>query len=73
MYDWDLSAPKPSSLGDHDVSIEGHHLEDKRIAMVITGGIATMKVPFIIRALRSQGASVVVFASDESLRYTTIR
>ena len=72
MYDWDLSAPKPSSLGDHDVSIEGHHLEDKRIAMVITGGIATMKVPFIIRALRSQGASVVVFASDESLRYTTI-
>ena len=72
MYDWDFSPPKPSSLGDHDVSIEGHHLEAKRVALVITGGIAAMKAPFIVRALRSQGASVVVFASTESLRYTTI-
>ena len=72
MDHWKIAPPKPSSLGDHDVQIDGHHLKDKRVALVITGGIAAMKAPFIIRALRSQGASVVVFASEESLRYTTI-
>lgn len=69
--EWDLSVPSPSNLGDHDVPLEGRHLQGKRVALLITGGIAAMKAPFIARSLRRQGAEVVVFASSEALRYTT--
>lgn len=72
MKDWDFTPPTPSSLSDHDVPMEGQHLEHKRIALLITGGIAAIKAPFIARALRRQGADVVVFASEEALRYTTV-
>lgn len=72
MNNWDFTPPPPSDLGDHDVPREGSHLEGKRIALLITGGIASMKAPFIARALRKQGADVVVFASEEAMRYTTI-
>lgn len=72
MNKWDFTPPAPSSLGDHDVPLSGNHLKGKRIALVITGGIASMKAPFIARSLRKQAADVVVFASDEALRYTTI-
>jgi phosphopantothenoylcysteine decarboxylase/phosphopantothenate--cysteine ligase len=72
MNSWDFTPPPPSDLGDHDVPREGSHLEGKRIALLITGGIASMKAPSIARALRKQGADVVVFASEEALRYATI-
>lgn len=72
MTPWNFTPPTSSSLGDHDVPLSGSHLEGKRIALLITGGIASMKAPFIARALRRQAADVVVFASDEALRYTTI-
>jgi phosphopantothenoylcysteine decarboxylase/phosphopantothenate--cysteine ligase len=72
MNNWDFTPPSPSNLGDHDVPQEGSHLEGKRVALLITGGIASMKAPFVARALRRQGADVVVFASQEALRYTTI-
>ncbi len=72
MSDWDFTPPPPSELGDHDVPLEGTHLQGKRIALLITGGIAAMKAPMIARALRRQGAQVVAFISQEGLRYTTI-
>ena len=72
MSDWDFSPPPPSDLGDHDVPLEGRHLADKRIALLVTGSIAAMKAPLIARALRRQGADVVAFASQEALRYTTV-
>jgi phosphopantothenoylcysteine decarboxylase/phosphopantothenate--cysteine ligase len=72
MNHWDFTPPPPSKLGDHDVPREGRHLDGKRIALLITGGIASMKAPFVARALRRQGADVVVFASEEALRYATI-
>ncbi|MDQ7052775.1 MAG: bifunctional phosphopantothenoylcysteine decarboxylase/phosphopantothenate--cysteine ligase CoaBC [candidate division KSB1 bacterium] len=59
-------------MGDHDVPQEGEHLQGKRIALLITGGIAAMKAPLLARALRRQGADVVAFVSQEALRYTTI-
>lgn len=72
MKNWDLSNPSPSKLGDHDVPLEGTHLQGRRIALLITGGIAAIKTPFIARALRREGADVVAFTSSESLRYITI-
>ena len=69
MQDWDFSPPPPSDLGDHDVPMEGEHLRAKRVALLVTGGIAAIKAPFIARALRRQGADVVAFASSEGLRY----
>lgn len=69
MNDWDFSAPSGSGLGDHDVPLEGEHLVGRRVALMVTGGIAAMKAPFIARALRRQGADVVAFASTEALRY----
>ncbi|MDJ0636658.1 MAG: bifunctional phosphopantothenoylcysteine decarboxylase/phosphopantothenate--cysteine ligase CoaBC [Xenococcaceae cyanobacterium MO_188.B29] len=81
MSNWDFSPPPESDLGDlakgealrdREVPLDGNHLHNKRIALLITGSIAAMKAPLIARALRRQGADVVAFASPEALRYTTI-
>lgn len=71
MKDWDLSPPPRSKLGDHDVRAFGSHLEGKRIAYMVSGGIAAFKAPTIARALRKQGADVIAYCSREALRYTT--
>lgn len=71
MTDWNFSPPPPSDLGDHDVPLEGQHLQGKRVALLVTGSIAAMKAPLVARALRRQGADVVAFASSEALRYVT--
>ena len=72
MKHWDFSAPSESEIADRQVALESNHLVGKRIALLITGSIAAMKAPLIARSLRRQGADVVVFASAEALRYTTI-
>ena len=72
MKSWDLTPPPASELGDRDVRLEGSHLQGKRLALLVTGGIAAMKAPLIARALRKEGAEVVAFVSQESLRYTTV-
>jgi len=71
MSGWSLPAPTPSELGDHDVSPEGTRLAGRRVALLVTGGIAAMKIPFLARALRRQGATVVAFTSEEALRFVT--
>jgi phosphopantothenoylcysteine decarboxylase/phosphopantothenate--cysteine ligase len=68
-FDWDFTAPRSTPMGDHDVPRDSNHLADKRIALLVCGGIAAMKAPFVARALRRRGADVVAFASDEALRY----
>lgn len=60
-----------STLGDHAVALDGTHLADRRIALLVTGGIAAMKAPMLARSLRRQGASVTCLLSDEALRYVT--
>jgi phosphopantothenoylcysteine decarboxylase/phosphopantothenate--cysteine ligase len=72
MSEWQFTPPPPSDLGDHDVPLDGRHLLGKRIALLVTGGIAAMRAPLIARALRRQGADVVAFTSEEALRYTTV-
>lgn len=71
MSDWDFSPPPPSEMGDHDVAREGDHLEGRRVALLVTGGIAAMKTPLLVRALRRQGAEVTAFLSAEAARYVT--
>ena len=65
-------APTPSDLGDHEVRREGSSLEGARVALLVTGGIAAMKAPLLVRALRRQGAEVTAFATTEALRYVEI-
>ncbi|WP_334191226.1 phosphopantothenoylcysteine decarboxylase domain-containing protein [Pararhodobacter sp.] len=69
LYDWDFRAPTPSSMGDHDVPRASDRLAGKRIALLVTGGIAAMKTPEVARGLRRHGAEVVAFASEDALRY----
>ncbi|MEN8219504.1 MAG: phosphopantothenoylcysteine decarboxylase [Pseudomonadota bacterium] len=71
MKEWDMTPPPLSDLGDHDVFRLGNHLVGKRVALLVTGGIAAMKAPLIARSLRQQGAEVVAYVSSEALRYTT--
>lgn len=68
---WDFTPPPDSDLGDRDVPRDGDHLRGRRIALLVTGGIAAMKAPLVARALRRQGAEVVAFISEEGLRYVT--
>ena len=68
-FDWDFSAPTPSPMGDHDVPMVSKRLTGRRIALLVTGGIAAMKTPQLARGLRRHGAEVVAFASDDALRY----
>lgn len=68
-FDWDFSAPTPSAMGDHDVPLVSKRLAGRRIALLVTGGIAAMKTPQLARGLRRHGAEVVAFASDDALRY----
>ena len=67
--DWDGSPPPPATLGDRAVPRLGDHLAGRRVALLVTGGIAAMKAPLTARALRKHGATVVAFASPEALRY----
>ncbi len=71
MKNWDFAPPPPSPLDDHDVSCLGDELEGRRIAVLVCGGIAAMKVPLLARALRRRGAEVTAFASRDALRYVT--
>lgn len=71
MNDWDFSPPPESSLHDREVALDGTQLVGRRIALMVTGGIAAMKAPLLARALRRRGADVVAFASEEALRYVT--
>ncbi len=69
---WQPEPPTPSELGDHDVPVISRYLSGKRIALLVSGGIAAMKSPLLARELRKHGADVTAFVSEESLHYTTI-
>ncbi len=71
MNAWDFSAPASSELTDKAVVINYHYLKGKTIALLLTGSIAVIKLPLLIRELRRYGAEIYVFASTEALRYTT--
>lgn len=68
---WEPVPPTPSSLNEHAVPQQSALFEGKRIALLVCGGIAAMKVPLFARELRKQGAEVTAFVSEEALRYVT--
>lgn len=67
--DWDWSPPRSPQLGDHEVPLLSRHLQGRRIALMVCGGIAALKAPELARALRRRGARVTAFCSQEALRY----
>ncbi len=67
--DWKIKPPLPSKLTDRDVRLTGLHLSGKRIALLITGSIAAYRMPDLVRNFRREGADVVVFSTNEGLRY----
>ena len=69
---WDPQPPKPSELSDHGVISLSNTLSNRRIALLVCGGIAAMKAPLLARELRKHGAEVVAFVSEEALRYVTV-
>jgi len=71
-FDWDGSPPASAPLGDHEVVRRSHHLDGRWVALLVCGGIAAMKAPFVARALRARGADVVAFCSEEALRYVGV-
>lgn len=59
-------------LHDHDeFEIYGEHLKGKRIALVITGGIAAYTSPKIIRALRRYSCDVFPYVTEAGLEFVT--
>jgi len=68
---WNPQPPRSHAIGDHDVPLDSDHLAGKRVALLVTGGIAAMKCPMIARALRRHGAEVTAIATGEGLRYVT--
>ena len=72
MNEWNFEAPREIGLGDHDVPLLGSHLQGKRIALLVTGGIAAIKSPLIARMLRRYGADVTAYISKSGLEYTTV-
>ena len=68
---WNLKPPPKSDLKDREILSVGRHLKGKRIALMITGSIAAYRCPDLVRDLRREGADVIVFATQEGLRYVS--
>ena len=68
-HDWDGQTPRSAALGDHDVPLDSPHLQGRRIALVVTGGIAALRTPDLARALRRRGAEVTAFCTADALPF----
>jgi phosphopantothenoylcysteine decarboxylase/phosphopantothenate--cysteine ligase len=69
MDAFEFPPPTPSDLGDQEIARGSDALDGVRVALLVTGGIAAMKTPFLARSLRRHGANVTAFCTDEALRY----
>jgi phosphopantothenoylcysteine decarboxylase/phosphopantothenate--cysteine ligase len=69
FHDWDFRRPLSAAIGDHDVPLRSAHLQGRRIALVVTGGIAALRTPDLARALRRRGAAVTAICSAEALHF----
>lgn len=60
-----------SNMKDQDIIRLGPHLENRRIALLITGSIAAYKTPSLVRHFRQYGAEIQVYLTEEAKRYVT--
>lgn len=54
---------------DQDIIRLGDHLDEKKIALLVTGSIAAYKTPSLVRHFRQYGAVVQVYLTDEAQKY----
>lgn len=66
-----LPTRKSPRVADRGVKAKGTSLTGQRIALGVSGGIASVEVVKIIRELRRYGATVKVFISSEAKRFIT--
>jgi phosphopantothenoylcysteine decarboxylase/phosphopantothenate--cysteine ligase len=66
---WDCAAPRSQPIGDHAVPLISPHLTGRRVALLVSGGIAALRTPDLARALRRRGAEVTAFCSEDALLY----
>ena len=59
------------NLKDQDVIHLGKHLDNKKIALLVTGSIAAYKTPSLARHFRQYGADVRVYLTEEAQKYVT--
>jgi len=69
---WDLGPPQSALIGDHAVDLRGDSLVGRRVALLVTGGIAAFRAPALVRALRREGAAVTPFVSSEGARFVSL-
>ena len=69
MESWTPKHPTDSNLKDREVVLESQNLLGKKIAFLVSGGIAAYKAPLVIRELRRHGAQVIVYTSTDALRF----
>jgi len=62
---------QPSNMKDQDIIRLGHHLDNKKIALLVTGSIAAYKNPSLVRHFRQYGAEIQVYLTEEAKRYVT--
>ena len=71
--EWDLQPPKFEKISDSDVVLQSEALKGIRISLLVTGCIASYRIPDIIRVLRKQGAETQVLCSRTAFEFVTER
>lgn len=66
---WDGSPPRSEPIGDHAVPLLSSHLAGRRIALLVSGSVAALRTPDLVRDLRRRGAEVTAFCSAEAFHY----
>lgn len=60
-----------STMKDQSIICLGHHLDGKKVALLVTGSIAAYKTPSLVRHFRQYGAEVQVYLTGEAKKYVT--
>jgi len=58
-------------LDDRDIEPKGNHLLGKTIDLVVSGGIACIETPKLIRELRRYGAEIRVFMTPAAIQFVS--
>ena len=67
-FRWSLGQPLE---GDRALEQTSNLLHGRRVALLVTGGIAAFRTPALVRELRRAGAEVQVFATQNALQFVT--